>query len=391
MPGFSLKKNQDTYNFDLSGPVKLNGNVVGAWTTNKTNQIVVTKGDGSTVVFDAGWQFNQDNHLVLSSGGAPVLDFNTVPGLQPFYSTLNGVLNVRPSPGQLFSFQLRGDWAVSNDHLLSITINGVKSVIDGFFFDPRSRFMYHFVDKKNQLAASVFGFVGTWTSFTDADGKPRVRFNYQLEPAADGTPRTAVFELPKGVAINRSNNQLMYQYDKAGQTRQIQFVGTLAISPDFVVTYGIDRQVSGSGAQQVGSTTFTFGAMVNKKNFTGDLELLIKKQDGTAGASTFAIRGMFRGVHGATGVQVGFTFEQTRGGDPLNPNKVTTTFGFAGAVTMKNGTIQWTFASNSATKTVALTVNVDIRLGEASLDSSLNITLENGQVASVKFLLGVSF
>jgi hypothetical protein len=36
-------------------------------------------------------------------------------------------------------------------------------------------------------------------------------------------------------------------------------------------------------------------------------------------------------------------------------------------------------------------VNVDIRLGAASLDSSLNITLENGQVASVKFLLGISF
>lgn len=386
MPGFTLKKNQDTYNFDLSGPVKLNGNDAGTWTTNKTNQIVVTKSGASSVVFDASWQFNQDNHLVLSAGGATVLDFNQVQGSQPFYSTMNGVLNVRPVPGQLFTFQLRGDWAVSNDHLLSITINGVKSVIDGFFFDPRSRFMYHFVDKKNQLAASVFGFVGTWESFVDAAGAPRVRFKYQLEPAADGTARTGIFELPKGVAINRSNNQLMYQYDRAGQTRQIQFVGTLAVSPDFVITYGIDRQVSGSGAQLVGSTTFSFGAVINKKNFSGDLELIIKKQDGTTGASTIGIRGQFRGVHGTTGVQIGFTFEQTRGA-----NKVTTTFGFAGAITMKNGTIQWTFASNSATKAIALTVNVDIKLGAASLDSSLNITLENGQVASVKFLLGVSF
>jgi hypothetical protein len=391
MATFTLKKNQDTFSLDLSGPVKLNGNVVGSWNTNKTNQIVITKNDASTVVFDVAWQFNADNHLVLSAAGAPVLDFNTVPGLQPFYSTINGVLNVRPTPAQLFSFQLRGDWAVSNDHLLSLTINGVKSVIDGFFFDPRSRFMYHFVDKKNQLAASVFGFVGTWQSFVDTNGSPRVRFTYQLEPAADGTPRTAVFELPKGVVINRSNNQLMYSYDRAGQTRQIQFVGTLAISPDFVVTYAIDRQVAGNGAQQVGSTTFTFGAMINKQNFTGDLELLIKKQDGTVGASTFAIRGMFRGVHGSTGVQVGFTFEQTRGGDPNNPNKVTTTFGFAGAITMKNGTIQFVFASNSATKSIALTVNVDIRLGGVNVDSSLNITLENGQVAGVKFLLGISF
>lgn len=386
MAGFSLKKNQDTYNFDLLGPVTLNGRAVGKWTTNKTNQIVVTKSDGSSVPFDVVWQFNQDNHLVLSAAGATVLDFNTVQGLQPFYSTLNGVLNVRPDQGQLFTFQLRGDWAVSNDHLLSITMTGVKSVIDGFFFDPRSRFMYHFVDKKNQLAASVFGFVGTWESFVDADGKPRVRFSYQLEPAADGTARTAVFELPQGVVINRSNNQLVYQYDKAGQTRQIQFVGTLAISPDFVVTYGLNRQVSGSGEQQVGSTTFTFGAQFTKKNFSGDLELLISKPDGTTGTSKLSVRGMFRGVHGATSVQVGFSFEQIRGAD-----KVTTTFGFAGVLAMKNGTIQWTFASNSATKTIVLTVNVDFRLGKKSLDSSLNLTLENGQVASIKFLLGVSF
>jgi hypothetical protein len=43
MPGFSLKQNQDTYNFDLAGPVKLNDTVVGKWTTTKTNQIVVPR------------------------------------------------------------------------------------------------------------------------------------------------------------------------------------------------------------------------------------------------------------------------------------------------------------------------------------------------------------
>ena len=247
--------------------------------------------------------------------------------------------------------------------------------------------MYHFVDKKNQLQASVFGFVGDWGHFTDPDGKPRVRFTYRMEPAPDGTPRTGVFELPEGVIINRSNNQLVYQYDKAGQTRQIQFVGTLAVSPDFVITYALDRQVSGSGQQQVGATTFSFGAVINKKNFSGDLELLIKKPDGNSvGETTLAIRGAFRGVHGATKVQVGFTFEQTRGA-----SKVTTTFGFAGQVEMKNGTIRFAFASNSVTKAITLAINADIRLGPASIDESLNIQLEGGQVKSIRFLLGVSF
>jgi hypothetical protein len=386
MPGFSLKKNQDTFNFDLAGGVTLNGNPVGQWNTNKTNQIVVTKSDGSSIPFDVSWQFNADNHMVLSSGGATVLDFNTVAGIRPFYSTVDAVLNIRPDKGNIFTFQLRGTWAVSNDHVISFTINGVNSVIDGFFFDPRSRFMYHFVDKKNQLAASVLGFVGSWESFTDQDGKPRVRFTYQKEPATDGTPQTGTFELPKGVIINRSNNQLMYQYDRAGQTRQIQFVGTLAVSPDFVITYGLNRQVSGTGQQQVGATTFTFGAVINKQNFSGDLELLIKKADGTTGTTTLAIRGSFRGVRGSNSLMVGFTFEQTRGAD-----KVTTTFGFQGSLSMKNGSIQWTFASNSATKTIVLTVNVDIRLGDVNIDQALNLKLENGKVVGVTFLLGVSF
>ncbi|HKP12827.1 MAG TPA: hypothetical protein VJZ91_11970 [Blastocatellia bacterium] len=386
MAGFSLKQNQDTYNFDLAGAVTLNGNAVGKWATNQTNQIVVTKDGGGTVAFDVGWAFNADNHLVLSSGGAALLDFNAVAGLQPFYATRDAVLVVRPDEGQLFSFELRGDWKVSNDHLLSITLNGVESIIDGFFFDPRSRFMYHFADKKNLLLASVLGFVGTWESFVDASGNPRVRFQYQMEPGADGKPRTGTFELPAAVIIDRSSNQLVYQYDKGNQTRQIQFVGTLAVSPDFVITYALDRQTSGTGEQQVGSTTFSFGAVINKKNFTGDLQLIVKKPDGSAGGTTLAIRGSFRGVRGSTSLQVGFTFEQTRGAD-----KITTTFGFAGVLQMKNGSIQWAFTSNSVTKTINLAVNADIRFGKVNVDPALNLTLQNGQVVGVKFLLGVSF
>ena len=44
MPGFSLKQNQDTYNFDLTGSVTLNGNAIGKWTTNKAP----TSGPGSS-------------------------------------------------------------------------------------------------------------------------------------------------------------------------------------------------------------------------------------------------------------------------------------------------------------------------------------------------------
>jgi hypothetical protein len=385
MAGFSIKQNQDTYNFDLTGSATLNGDAISNWTTNQQNQIVVTKKDNTTAAFDVGWSFDTNNHLILSFGGASVFDFNNDSNVTPFYATKDAVLLVRPDEGNLFTFELRGDWQVSNEHLLSITINGAASVIDGFFFDPRSRFMYHFADKKNPLQASVLGFVGTWESFND-DGKPRVKFIYQMEPGADNKPRTGVFVLPSNVIINRSNNQLVYQYDKDGHTRQIQFIGTLAISPDFVITYALNRQTTGSGEQQVGSTTFTFGAVINKKNFTGDLQLMVAKNDGSPGTA-LSIRGSFRAVRGATSLQVGFSFDQTRGTD-----KVTTTFGFAGVLKFKdNNTISWVFASNSVTKEITLAINAEIRLGRANIDQSLNLKMQNGQVVGVKFLLGVSF
>jgi hypothetical protein len=387
MSGFSLKQNQDTYNFDLTGGATLNGNAVGKWTTNKTNQIVVTKSDGSTVAFDVGWKFDQNNHLVLSSGSTAVFDFNNVNGVQPFLATRNAVIIVRPDAGQLFSFELRGTWSVSKDNLLSVSLNGVQSTIDGFFFDPRSRFMYHFADKKNPLLASVFGFVGKWTFYVDDAGNARGKFIYDMEPDAQNKPQTGTFDMPSSIIINRSNNQLVYQYNKGTQTRQIQFVGTLAITPDFVINYALDRQTTGTGETQVNSTTFSFGAVINKKNFSGDLELLLKKQDGTTSQGSLAIRGSFRGVRGSNSLQVGFSFEQTRGAD-----KITTIFGFAGVLQAgPNNTIQWSFASNSATKTIDLAVNADIRLGKVNIDPALNLQLANGQVVGIKFLLGVSF
>jgi ribosomal 50S subunit-associated protein YjgA (DUF615 family) len=72
-------------------------------------------------------------------------------------------------------------------------------------------------------------------------------------------------------------NQLMYEYDKQGKKRRIQLVGTLMISEDFQIRYGLDRQTSADGQQQVASTTFTFNAAFKKQNFTGDLDLAIKK------------------------------------------------------------------------------------------------------------------
>ena len=383
MPGLQLSKNNDNFVIDPLGTVTINNAAGGTWKTDQTNKIVVTKKDNTTVSFDVTWEFNTDNQLVVSASGKK-FNFSEVPGNVPRYETRNAVLVVRPNKNQPFNFELRGDWSLSETHDLTITINGKASTIDGFINDPRSRFMFHFSNKKALLQSAVLGFVGTWSEFVDPDGQPRLKFAYKRDGQPDGE-----FVLPKGITIDKSMNQLMYEYDKNGNKRRIQLVGTLMVSDDFTISYGLDRQTSADGQTQVGSTTFTFNAAFKKNNFTGDLDLAIVKQDGTVGSTTISISGKFTAVMGKTTLLAGFTFEQNRAG-----NKKTTTFGFSGKLQFNNnkGSIEWSFTTdNTTTKTITLAINVDINVGEVQLDARLNLQMEGGQMKGVTFFLGVGF
>ena len=382
MPGLQLTKNNDSYLLDQLGTVTINNAPGGKWKTDQGNKIIVTKNDNTTIQFDVTWEFNSDNQLVVSASGKK-FNFTEVAGVVPQYETRDSVLVVKPNKEKPFSFELRGDWSLSQDHDLTITINGKSSTIDGFIHDPRSRFMFHFSNKKNLLQGSVLNFAGTWTEFVDSDGKPRLKFTYKRVNQTDGE-----FVLPKSVAIDKTINQLMYEYDKNGKKRRIQLVGTLMINDDFTISYGLDRQTSGSGQEQVASTTFTFKAAFAKKNFTGDLDLAIIKQDGSIGSTKISISGRFTAVLGQAKLLAGFTFEQNRAG-----NKTTTTFGFSGQLQFKQGTIQWAFTTdNTTTRTITLAINVDINIGDnTQIDSRLLLQMEGGQMKSVTFFLGVAF
>lgn len=382
MAKLELMKNNDTFVLDPLGTVTLNNAPAGNWKTDASNKIVITKTDNSTLTFDVTWEFNSDNQLVVSADGK-TFNFHEITENVPRYETRDAVLLVKPNKNNPFVFELQGDWELSESHDLSITINGKKSTIDGFVHDPNSRFMYHFSNKKNLLQGSVLGFVGVWSEFVDADGKPRLKFTYKRSGKTDGE-----FVLPKGVVIDKTMNQFVYEYNKQAKTRRIQFVGTLFINDDFTISYALDRQTSSSGQEQVSATTFTFNAALKKKNFTGNLDLAIKKEDGSVGSTTITIGGSFTAVLGSTTLAAGFTFEQNRAG-----NKITTTFGFSGQLQFKNGTIQWVFAtSNTTTKTITLAVNVDINIGDsAQLDARLNLAMEGGQLKGITFFLGVGF
>lgn len=376
---FRLINGAATYVFDTGGGVSLAGNTVGLWTTNASNQILVTFTDARTLAFDVAWIFNNKNQLTIQAGDAEVFNFSAT-GLYNSFTTRDTALLVKPDRTAPFAFALTGDWALTSDHNLTFTVGGVASTLDGFVSDPLGRFIFHFANQDNVLGTNVLGFTGFWQSRVDAGGTPLLDFHYQ---AAAGE---RIFELPKAAAINRNSNQLAYSYTKGNKNLSINFQGTLMIGPALEIDYVVQPQVSSAGDEMVASTTLSFPATLTQPNIHGDLQLTVTRPDGTAGASTLIIGGQCQGVLGKTSLQIGFTFTQTFGGAG---NQITRTAAFSGTLAFNGSQVQWTFSATGAT--IDLAVSVDIKLGPVQLDARLNLPMAGGQMSGVTFLLGVSF
>jgi hypothetical protein len=187
------------------------------------------------------------------------------------------------------------------------------------------------------------------------------------------------------MTVNKTVNQFMYEYQKQNHSFRVQFAGFLQVNENLEITYSVDRQVSSGGEEQVGSTTFRMAAVYSKSTFSGDVELIVKKTDGTAGTTTISIGGKFSAVLGHTNLQVAFAFSQVRG-----PNTVVTTFGFEGKLAWQNGTVVWKFTRNATTTTIAIAAS-DIKLGNARIDTRLNIETGPNQSVGVYFLFGIAF
>lgn len=385
MLNFQLNNNALAYNFDVAGNVSAaGGDLAGSWTTNAANQIVATFSSGASagaasLAFDVDWLFNDRNQLTIRSGNSELFNFSAS-GLYNSFTTRDTALIVQPDRTAPFSFALYGDWSMSPNHNLTLTVNGLASTLDGFVSDPLGRFIFHFANQDNVLETSVLGFVGFWQSRVDAAGTPLLDFHYQTA-AGD-----KIFELPQAVAVNRSSNQLAYTYAKDNKTLSIDFQGTLMIGPAFEITYVVEPQTSSSGEPMLSSTTLSFGATLTQPNLHGDLELALVKPDGTTGASTLTIGGQCQGVLGKASLQIGFTFTQTFGGAG---NQLTRTAAFSGTLAFNAGQVQWTFSATGST--IDLAIGVDIKLGPIQLDARLNLPMSGGQTSGVTFLLGVSF
>src|SRR5205807_7915539 len=84
---FNITQGADTFALDTAGSVTVNGQAAGSWTTNSTNQLVVTKSDGTTLPLDVTWKFNDQNHLTVQSAGAQAFDFASDNGIRNSYET----------------------------------------------------------------------------------------------------------------------------------------------------------------------------------------------------------------------------------------------------------------------------------------------------------------
>lgn len=379
MATFKITKGAETFELDTFGPVKNQaGQGIGKWSTDKQNRIVIQKDAGGSVTIDELiWKFNSNNQLVLSTAAGEIVNFHKV-GNRPFYATNDSVLVVRPDRNNVFEFSLRGEWDLSDKHEMSFTMNNVTSVLDGFIQDQTGRFMFHFFDKgSSSLERSILGFRGEWKQ--DENDPVKLTFEYRREK--HGAIDT--FVLPKAITVNRTMNQLMYEYDKKGQKVRIQFMGLVKISDDFVISYELDEQKAQNGDVMSKATTLTIKAEFDKKDFSGNAEFKIKRQGGTTSSLTF--RGGFTAVY-KKGVKlsVGFAFEQT-----TSAGVISTTFALNGKLELGSGaTIQWRFEKNATKSTLTISAS-DIVIGEARLDGALNIVRENNQIVGVRVLFGI--
>jgi len=381
MAKFTLTSGDDTFDFDIEGGVSAGNKAVGNWRTTPQNKIQGKKQDGTSTEFDTGWKFNSDCQLILLSGTKEVFNFQSDASITPGFELIAGVLRFTPNRTRGFFFELSGDWDLVGNHDLQFTVNGRSSKLTGFINDAekKNRFLYIFKDSTHPLTIHRLQFEGHWE--TPKTNEAALKFFYT---SADGSED--VFELPGEVAINKSTNQLRYEYTKNGK-KAFEFEGILSVSPDFQITYIIGRTQTSTGQTVVRESSIQIGAAFAKSDLTGNLELSVRKRDG--GPSTITIGGTFTAVLAKdTKLAAGFKFEQVRTSGVVT----STTFAFAGELKIKNAaTVTWTFSTtNTATRTISLAVGTDIKLGNFSADARLNLTSSNGQVG-VTFLLGVSF
>jgi hypothetical protein len=329
----------------------------------------------NTAPVAVNWSFDARNHLILAIPGTPeVCDFHARPEVRPLLRTVDAVLIVRPDRGALFEFRLKASWNLTADHKLEVIIGSTKSTIDGYLYDSLGRFRYHFFDKTNLTSETVLGFRGEWLN---AAAPGTLRFAYDLEsPGRKGT-----FELTQPVAVEPSTNQLTYTYDKDGHNFKLQLAGAFAYR-NLELSYAVQRSQDSDGKP----TTLRFGAVLASKRASGTLDFALTNSTGAAAGTTLSLSGGFVPQFRNGQLQLGFRFQQQRAAGGIATN----TLLLNGKLSQTSGGFSWVVESDGRATTFGLSVQ-QIQIGDARAQSGLNVVLENGRLAGVRGMFGVSF
>lgn len=384
MATFNLTKGGKTYEFDtVSGEVKRDASAFGKWTTSNAddNKLVVTDSGGAQTTFPVAWRFNNKNQLELLDGQTVLVNFHGKSGVIPLYKIEEAVLFVKPDRMQSFGFNLHGEWGMTTGHDLTIKLGSNTSTIDGYVEDNRSRFIYKFLPKAGDVELYTLTFAGSWSASV-SDGKQIATFRYTGK-------KTGEFALREGVTFDRSVNQLVYDYDKNGKTRRLQFAGELKLGANGTISYKLDRQKSGTGKDLVTSTSFAIQAAFNTEKATGDLELVLVKSDGTTPGTKLVIGGNFQHDLGGSKLKLafGYAYEKTSG--VVKQNKLV----LKGEFLLKNnGTLVWEFSKDTVTKVTSIIFAAnDFRIGELTGNVQLTVRTEGGELKELRMLLGFTF
>ncbi|MFL6230866.1 MAG: hypothetical protein ACJ741_18990 [Pyrinomonadaceae bacterium] len=383
MAKFTLTKGGKAFDFDTNGEVSRGGTRIGKWSTSDDddNKLVVVEDGGTQTVFPVTWKFNDKNQLELLDGANRLVNFHGVSGVVPLYKVENAVLLVMPDRSKTFGFNLNGKWGMTPGHDLTIKLGSVTSTIDGHVEDNRSRFIYKFLPKAGDVELYTLTFAGSWSGVS-TDGKHIMTFHYTGKKSGD-------FTLPEGVMFDRSVNQLVYDYDKNGKTRRLQFTGELKLGAKGTITYKLDRQQAGAGKDLVTSTTITIQAAYHTDKGTGDLEFVLLKNDGVTPGTSLVIGGSFEHDIGGTQIKLAFRYTFKKSSGVVKENRLV----LGGKFILKNnGTLTWEFSKDSVTKITTITFAAeDFKAGDFVGNIGLRIETENGQVKELHMLLGISF
>jgi len=390
MPGFQLTKDGQTFDLDISGSASKGGTKIGTWATSgdDDNKIVIKPTSGAQITIDVVWKFNDSNQLTIRSGDKEVYNLHQ-PNIRPGYEVVDNVFKVKPDRSKAFGFDLNGDWAMNEAHDLTITFGGVKSVVDGFVEDDKSRFVYHFFPKVGDQMLSRLVFAGQWDHQVQ-DGDPLMHFRGSRITKVNGQPATKQFvlELPGKVMFDKTINQLVYDYDKNGFGHRLQFVGQLNISPKFVITYKLDAVKSGN-KNLVSSTTIEIRAVYDTPKFGLDLQLTIMKSNGQPG-TTLTFGGTFVKDLGGAKLKVAFSYTFAKAPGQAAAAQ---TISLSGSLKPKdNGELTWQFTSDSVTRRMMVSFEAkDFRLGNVTGNAKLDFQTESGKVVGVHMLFGFNF